>query len=52
LSGVQSFSRIHVADIASTVLAAITRPSPGGIYNVADGSLLLQPVRVVSESSQ
>jgi nucleoside-diphosphate-sugar epimerase len=32
----QSFSRIHVADIASTVLAAITRPSPGGIYNVAD----------------
>ena len=32
----QSFSRIHVADIAATVLAAITRSSPGGIYNVAD----------------
>lgn len=32
----QSFSRIHVADIAATVMAAITRPSPGGIYNVAD----------------
>lgn len=32
----QSFSRIHVADIAATVMTAITRPSPGGIYNVAD----------------
>ena len=32
----QCFSRIHVADIAATVMAAITRPSPGGIYNVAD----------------
>jgi hypothetical protein len=32
----QSFSRIHVADIAATVMAAITRPSPGSIYNVTD----------------
>src|SRR5260221_2802728 len=32
----QGFSRIHVADIAATVLAAITRPSAGAIYNVAD----------------
>ena len=32
----QVFSRIHVADIAATVLAAMTRPSPGAIYNVAD----------------
>jgi len=32
----QCFSRIHVADIAATVLAAITRPSAGAIYNVAD----------------
>jgi len=32
----QCFSRIHVADIAATVLAAMTRPSPGAIYNVAD----------------
>ena len=30
------FSRIHVADIASTVLAALTKPSRGAIYNVAD----------------
>ena len=32
----QCFSRIHIADIAATVLAAITRPSVGAIYNVAD----------------
>ena len=32
----QVFSRIHVDDIAATVLAAITRPSPGAVYNVAD----------------
>lgn len=32
----QFFSRIHVADIATTVLEAMTRNEPGGIYNVAD----------------
>jgi nucleoside-diphosphate-sugar epimerase len=32
----QVFSRIHVADIATTVLAAMTRASTGAIYNVAD----------------
>lgn len=32
----QVFSRIHVADIAGTVLAAIGRPHEAGIYNVAD----------------
>jgi len=32
----QAFSRIHVADIASTVVAALTKPSRGAIYNVAD----------------
>jgi nucleoside-diphosphate-sugar epimerase len=32
----QVFSRIHVEDIAATVLAAMTHPSPGAIYNVAD----------------
>jgi nucleoside-diphosphate-sugar epimerase len=30
------FSRIHVADLANTVLAALTKPSRGAIYNVAD----------------
>ena len=32
----QLFSRIHVADIAATVLAAIGKAGPGAIYNVAD----------------
>lgn len=32
----QFFSRAHVADIAATVVAAMTAPHPGGIYNVAD----------------
>jgi nucleoside-diphosphate-sugar epimerase len=32
----QVFSRIHVEDIAATVLAALAHPSPGAIYNVAD----------------
>jgi nucleoside-diphosphate-sugar epimerase len=32
----QVFSRIHVEDIAATVVAALTRRSPGAIYNVAD----------------
>lgn len=32
----QCFSRIHVADIATAVMAAMTRNGPGTIYNVAD----------------
>ncbi len=32
----QVFSRIHVADIAGTVFAAMTSERPGTIYNVAD----------------
>lgn len=32
----QVFSRIHVEDIAQTVLASIDRPRPGAIYNVCD----------------
>ena len=32
----QVFSRIHVDDIATTVLASIERPNPGAIYNVCD----------------
>jgi hypothetical protein len=31
----QVFSRVHVEDIAATVLAALTTPKPG-IYNIAD----------------
>ena len=30
------FSRIHVEDIAATVLAALARPTSGTVYNVAD----------------
>ncbi|MDP1753177.1 MAG: SDR family oxidoreductase [Reyranella sp.] len=32
----QFFSRAHVADIAATVVKAMTAPHPCGIYNVAD----------------
>lgn len=32
----QVFSRIHVADIAATILASIARPNPGAVYNVCD----------------
>lgn len=32
----QVFSRIHVADIATTLLASIDRPSAGRVYNVCD----------------
>ena len=32
----QVFSRIHIEDIAATVVAAMTTPHPGAIYNVVD----------------
>jgi len=32
----QLFSRIHVEDIARSVLASLDRPAPGTIYNVCD----------------
>lgn len=32
----QVFSRIHVEDIAGVLLASISKPTPGRIYNVAD----------------
>jgi nucleoside-diphosphate-sugar epimerase len=32
----QFFSRVHVADIAAAVLAAMARPSCGAVYNVVD----------------
>lgn len=35
-SGGQVFSRIHVDDIASALLASIARPRPGAVYNVCD----------------
>jgi nucleoside-diphosphate-sugar epimerase len=32
----QVFSRIHVDDIAATVLSSLARPNPGAAYNVCD----------------
>lgn len=32
----QVFSRIHVSDIAATVIASMARPDPGAAYNVCD----------------
>ncbi len=32
----QVFSRIHVSDIASTIVASMARPNPGAAYNVCD----------------
>jgi nucleoside-diphosphate-sugar epimerase len=32
----QVFSRIHVTDLARVLVASITRPHPGAIYNVCD----------------
>ncbi len=32
----QVFNRIHVADIAATLRASLTRPDPGAVYNVTD----------------
>lgn len=32
----QVFSRIHVADIATAVLASLDRPHPGRVYNLCD----------------
>ena len=32
----QVFSRIHVEDIAATLMASIARPNPGAVYNVCD----------------
>lgn len=31
-----AFSRIHVEDIAQTLLASINKPNPGSVYNVSD----------------
>lgn len=32
----QVFSRIHVDDIAATLMASMARPNPGAVYNVCD----------------
>ena len=30
------FNRVHVADVAQTLIASMNHPSPGSVYNVAD----------------
>jgi nucleoside-diphosphate-sugar epimerase len=35
-AGAQVFSRIHVDDIATVLLASMAKPRPGAIYNVCD----------------
>jgi nucleoside-diphosphate-sugar epimerase len=43
------FSRIHVEDAASVVLASMARPDPGAIYNVCDDEPA-EPASVVTEA--
>lgn len=43
------FSRIHVDDIAETLIASMARPNPGAVYNVCDDEPT-EPARVVEEA--
>jgi nucleoside-diphosphate-sugar epimerase len=47
----QVFSRIHVDDIAATLLASIDRPNSGAIYNVCDDEPA-PPEDVLSEAAR
>ncbi|MEO0387076.1 MAG: SDR family oxidoreductase [Pseudomonadota bacterium] len=47
----QVFSRIHVADIAETVLQSFARPNPGQAYNLAD-DLPAPPQDVIAEAAR
>jgi nucleoside-diphosphate-sugar epimerase len=47
----QVFSRIHVDDIASALIASMARPAPGRIYNVVD-DLPCAPESVVDEAAR
>ena len=46
----QVFSRIHVDDIAQILLASITRPNPGAVYNVCD-DLAAPPEDVIAHAA-
>ncbi|KNY23018.1 SDR family oxidoreductase [Methylobacterium sp. ARG-1] len=43
----QVFNRIHVDDIATTLLASLNRPRPGAVYNVTDDEPA--PPQIVTE---
>ncbi len=47
----QVFSRIHVDDIAATLLASIDRPDPGAAYNVCDDDPA-PPEAVIEEAAR
>lgn len=47
----QVFSRIHVEDIAETLIASMARPNPGAIYNVCDDDPA-PPEDVLSHAAQ
>ena len=47
----QMFSRIHVDDIATVLLASIARPRPGAIYNVCDDEPAAQEAVIVHAAS-
>jgi nucleoside-diphosphate-sugar epimerase len=50
-AGGQVFSRIHVDDIASVLLASIAQPRPGAIYNVCDDEPAAQEA-VIAHAAQ
>jgi nucleoside-diphosphate-sugar epimerase len=45
------FSRIHVDDLASVLIASIARPRPGAVYNVCD-DVPASPAEVVAHAAQ
>ena len=47
----QVFSRIHVADLASVLIASMECPRPGGVYNVCDDEPA-PPATIVSHAAQ
>jgi nucleoside-diphosphate-sugar epimerase len=46
----QVFSRIHVDDLASVLLASIARPRPGAVYNVCDDEPV-SPAEVIAHAA-
>lgn len=45
-----AFSRIHVDDLASVLIASIARPRPGAVYNVCDDEPA-EPAAVVAQAA-
>jgi nucleoside-diphosphate-sugar epimerase len=45
------FSRIHVEDLASVLIASIEKPHPGAVYNVCDDNNPAPPEAVVADAA-